>query len=52
LIAKYQPEDIKCNVVGFQFIEDELLLVMYEDGKYFLYDPNGVESVRENNLSF
>lgn len=45
LIAKYQPENTDKRVVGFEFIEDELLLVMYENGKYYLYDPNGTETV-------
>lgn len=27
------------RVVGFDFIEDELLLVMLYDGSYFLIDP-------------
>ena len=52
MIAKYQPENTDKKVVGFEFIEDELLLVMYENGKYYLYDPNGTETVSGHALSF
>ena len=35
-------------IVGFEFIEDELLLVMLNEGTYFLMDPLGKECKKSN----